>query len=217
MAVTKNLERQELDSTMSKRFIWAVAYGSSIGWGAFILPGDWLASSGTLGATLGITIGGLLMLIIAVAYGALTAKFTVSGGEFAFTYVGFGKYFGFIASWFIVLGFICFVALNASEFCILFIFLMHEELAVCYLSFIYYEVVYIVSFFLSQIQLLSNILSVSLNASVYSLLFKFVLPDLLEVGYLYTIAGWDVYIMEVILSTAVLVIFAYISSKGSGL
>ena len=118
------------------------------------------------GATLGITIGGLLMLIIAVAYGALTAKFPVSGGEFAFTYVGFGKYFGFIASWFLVLGYICIVALNASAF---------------------------------------------------SLLFKFVLPDVLEVGYLYTIAGWDVYIMEVILSTAVLVIFAYISSKGSGL
>ena len=166
MAETKNLVRQELDSTMSKRFIWAVAYGSSIGWGAFILPGDWLASSGTLGATLGITIGGLLMLVIAVAYGALTAKFPVSGGEFAFTYAGFGKYFSFIASWFLVLGYICIVALNASAF---------------------------------------------------SLLFKFVLPDVLEVGYLYTIAGWDVYIMEVILSTAVLVIFAYISSKGSGL
>ncbi len=160
------VERQELDSTMSKRFIWAVAYGSSIGWGAFILPGDWLASSGTLGATLGITIGGILMLIIAVAYGALTAKFPVSGGEFAFTYAGFGKYASFIASWFLVLGYICIVALNASAF---------------------------------------------------SLLFKFVLPDVLEVGYLYTIAGWDVYIMEVILSTLILVVFAFISSKGSGL
>src|SRR5699024_5161488 len=162
----KNQTRTELDSTMSKRFIWAVAYGSSIGWGAFILPGDWLASSGTLGATLGITIGGLLMLIIAVAYGALSATIPASGGELAFKNVEFGKYFGFIASWFLVLGYICIVALNASAF---------------------------------------------------SLLFKFVLPDVLEVGYLYTIAGWDVYIMEVILSTAVLVIFAYISSKGSGL
>lgn len=159
-------ERVELDSTMSKRFIWAVAYGSSIGWGAFILPGDWLASSGTLGASLGITIGGLLMLIIAVSYGALTAKFPVSGGEFAFSYVGFGKYFSFIASWFLVLGYICIIALNASAF---------------------------------------------------SLLFKFILPDFLEVGYLYTIAGWDVYIMEVVLSTIVLLIFAFISIKGSGL
>lgn len=158
--------RTELDSTMSKRFIWAVAYGSSIGWGAFILPGDWLTSSGTLGATLGITIGGLLMLIIAVGYGALTARFPVSGGEFAFSYVGFGKYFSFIASWFLVLGYICIVALNASAF---------------------------------------------------SLLFKFILPDFLEVGYLYTLAGWDVYIMEVLLSSVILIIFAFISIKGSGL
>ncbi|CAD2071646.1 amino acid permease [Jeotgalicoccus coquinae] len=158
--------RTELDHTMSKRFIWAIAYGSSIGWGAFILPGDWLISSGTLGATLGITIGGLLMLIIAVGYGALTAKFPVSGGEFAFTYAGFGKVSAFIAAWFLVLGYICVVALNASAF---------------------------------------------------SLLFKFVLPDFLEIGYLYTIAGWDVYIMEVVLSSAILVVFALISMKGSGL
>ncbi|CAD2079097.1 APC family permease [Phocicoccus pinnipedialis] len=159
-------ERQELDSTMSKRFVWAIAYGSSIGWGAFILPGDWLSSSGTLGASLGILIGGLLMLVIAVSYGALTAKFPVSGGEFAFTYVGFGKYVSFIASWFLVFGYLCVVALNASAF---------------------------------------------------SLMFKFILPDFLEIGYLYTIAGWDVYIMEVILSTIILIVFAIISTKGSGL
>ncbi len=159
-------KREELDNTMSKRFIWAIAYGSSIGWGAFILPGDWLISSGTLGSTLGITIGGLLMLIIAVAYGALTSKFPVSGGEFAFSYVGFGRNISFIASWFLALGYICVVALNASAF---------------------------------------------------SLLFKFILPDFLEVGYLYSIAGWDVYIMEVLLTSAILILFAFISIKGSGL
>ncbi|MDK6863549.1 APC family permease [Nosocomiicoccus ampullae] len=159
-------KRESFDSTMSRRFVWAIAYGSSIGWGAFILPGDWLKSSGTLGAVLGIIIGGLLMLMIAVGYGALTAKFPVSGGEFAFTYVGFGKYFSFISSWFLIFGYICVVAVNASAF---------------------------------------------------SLLFKFILPDFLEVGYLYSIAGWDVYITEVILSTFILIVFAIISFKGSGL
>lgn len=159
-------KREELENTMSKRFIWAIAYGSSIGWGAFILPGDWLISSGTLGSTLGITIGGLLMLIIAVAYGALTSEFPVSGGEFAFSYVGFGRNISFIASWFLALGYICVVALNASAF---------------------------------------------------SLLFKFILPDFLEIGYMYSIAGWDVYIMEVLLTSLILIIFAYISIKGSGL
>src|SRR5699024_10863457 len=114
----------------------------------------------------GIIIGGLLMLVIAVSYGALTAKFPVSGGEFAFTYVGFGKYVSFIASWFLVFGYLCVVALNASAF---------------------------------------------------SLMFKFILPDFLEIGYLYTIAGWDVYIMEVILSSIILIVFAIISTRGSGL
>lgn len=164
--MAKKIQRQELDSTMSKRFVWAIAFGSSVGWGAFILPGDWLTQSGTLGATLGIIIGGLLMLVIAVAYGALTQKFPVSGGEFAFIYQSFGKYASFIGSWFLVLGYICIVALNASAF---------------------------------------------------SLLFKFVLPDFLEVGYLYTLAGWDVYIMEVILSTLILLVFAFISIRGAGL
>lgn len=159
------VKRAELENTMNKRYIWALAYGSSIGWGAFILPGDWLASSGTMGAVLGIVIGGLLMALIGVSYGALTAKFPVSGGEFAFTYVGFGRYISFIASWFLILGYIAVVALNASAF---------------------------------------------------SLLFKFVLPDFVEVGYLYTLAGWDVYIVEVILSTLVLIVFAIISIRGGG-
>ena len=58
---------------------------------------------------------------------------------------------------------------------------------------------------------------VAVNASAFSLLFKFILPDFLEVGYLYSIAGWDVYITEVILSTFILIVFAIISFKGSGL
>ncbi len=63
------------------------------------------------------------MLIIAVAYGGLTTRFPVSGGEFAFSYVGFGKYVSFIASWFLALGYICVVALNASAFSLLFKFI----------------------------------------------------------------------------------------------
>src|SRR5699024_11506453 len=95
------------ECSMAKRFIWAVSFWFFIGWVSLILPGGWLISSGTLCATLGITIGSILMLIIAVGYGALTAKFPVSGGEFAFTYAGFGKIAAFIASWFLVLGYIC--------------------------------------------------------------------------------------------------------------
>ena len=45
------------------------------GWGAFILPGDWIMQSGPVAASLGIFIGALLMILIAVSYGALVERF----------------------------------------------------------------------------------------------------------------------------------------------
>lgn len=160
----KDLSRGNLEQNLSEKFVWAIAYGSSIGWGAFILPGDWIGQAGPIGASIGIFIGALLMIVIAISYGALVEKFPVSGGAFAFGYLGFGKYVSFFSSWFLTFGYICIVALNASAF---------------------------------------------------SLLFKFVMPGFLEQGKLYTIAGWDVYITEIILSSLILLIFAWISIKGS--
>ncbi|HJF22543.1 amino acid permease [Mammaliicoccus lentus] len=160
----KDLSRGNLEQNLSEKFVWAIAYGSSIGWGAFILPGDWIGQAGPIGASIGIFLGALLMIVIAISYGALVEKFPVSGGAFAFGYLGFGKYVSFFSSWFLTFGYICIVALNASAF---------------------------------------------------SLLFKFVMPGFLEQGKLYTIAGWDVYITEIILSSLILLIFAWISIKGS--
>ena len=43
--------------------------------GAFILPGDWIKQSGPIAASIGIVIGALLMILIAVSYGALVENF----------------------------------------------------------------------------------------------------------------------------------------------
>ncbi|MDN8801685.1 amino acid permease, partial [Staphylococcus aureus] len=51
-------------------FVWAIAYGSCIGWCAFILPGDWSKPSGPIAASICIVLGALLMILIAVRYGA---------------------------------------------------------------------------------------------------------------------------------------------------
>lgn len=116
-------KRQTLDKNLSEKFVWAIAYGSSIGWGAFVLPGDWIKSAGPVGSSIGLLIGAILMIIIAISYGALVEKFPVSGGAFAFGYMGFGKYIAFFSSWFLTFGYICIVALNASAFSLLFKFL----------------------------------------------------------------------------------------------
>lgn len=160
----KKVDRGDLQQNLSEKFVWAIAYGSCIGWGSFILPGDWISQSGSIAAAIGITIGALLMIIIGVSYGALVKHFPVSGGAFAFSYLSFGRYVSFFSSWFLTFGYICVVALNATAF---------------------------------------------------SLLLKFMMPGVLEHGKLYTIAGWDVYVTEIIIATALLLLFTFITIRGA--
>ena len=86
--------------------------------GSIILPGDWIKQSGPI-ASIGIVIGALLMILIAVSYGALVERFPVSGGAFAFSYLSFGRYMSFFSSWFLTFGYVCVVALNATAFSLL--------------------------------------------------------------------------------------------------
>lgn len=160
----ETIDRGDLQANLSEKFVWAIAYGSCIGWGSFIQPGDWIAQSGPIASIIGITLGALLMIIIGVSYGALIERFPVSGGAFAFSYLGFGRYVSFFSSWFLTFGYICVAALNATAF---------------------------------------------------SLLIKFLMPNVIEVGKLYTIAGWDVYITEIVIASVLLLIFMYIGIRGT--
>ena len=56
---------------------------------------------------------------------------------------------------------------------------------------------------------------VALNATAFSLLVKFLLPDVLNNGKLYTIAGWDVYITEIIIATVLLLVFMLVTIRGA--
>lgn len=89
-------ERQQLKRSLRPHWVWALAVGSSIGWGAYVQPVEWLEMAGPLGVLVGILIGALLMIIIAVSYGMLIKEYPVSGGEFAYAYIGFGRTHAFI-------------------------------------------------------------------------------------------------------------------------
>lgn len=82
--------------------------------------------------------------------------------------------------------------------------------AFSYLSFGRY-----VSFFSSWFLTFGYICVVALNATAFSLLLKFMMPGVLEHGKLYTIAGWDVYITEIIIATALLLLFTFITIRGA--
>lgn len=111
--------RPELSKTLKPHWVWAIALGSAVGWGSMVLPTDWLSTAGPLGAALGLTIGGLLMIVIAVSYGFMIENFPVSGGEFAYAYLGFGRDQAFVCGWFLTLGYLSIVALNASALALL--------------------------------------------------------------------------------------------------
>lgn len=159
-------QRKELAKTLKPQWVWAIALGSAIGWGAFVQPSIWMEDSGPMGAIIGFGIGAALMMVIAVSYGFLIKHFPVSGGEFAYAFLGFNRNHAYIAGWFLVLGYLCIVALNASAF---------------------------------------------------SLVIKYIFPAVAEQGYIYSLAGWDVYLMEIVIASAALILFAYLNIRGTNM
>ena len=156
--------RRKLNKTLKPSWVFAIALGSSVGWGAFILPGDWIQSSGPLGAVIGLGIGALVMMLIASSYGVMIKKFPVSGGGFTYAFIAAGKIWAFICGWFLSLGYISIVALNASAL---------------------------------------------------TLLLKFLAPGFMKQGFLYNVAGWDVYIPEIIVASLLILAFAFINTTGT--
>ncbi|GGK00840.1 amino acid permease [Lentibacillus kapialis] len=159
-------KRKKLEKTLKPHWVWAIALGSAIGWGAFVQPSVWMSGSGPLGAIIGFGIGAALMMVIAVSYGFLIEKFPVSGGEFAYAFLGFNRTHAYVAGWFLVLGYICIVALNASAL---------------------------------------------------ALMVRYVFPSVAEQGFMYSLAGWDVYFVEVLIASAALILFAYMNIRNATL
>src|SRR5690625_505366 len=48
-------------------------------------------------------------------------------------------------------------------------------------------------------------------------MFKYIFPTLIENFSLYTIAGWEVYGMEIIIATLILLVFGYLNVKGTSI
>ena len=108
-------QRQELQKTLNPANIWAVALGSIIGWGCFVLPGNaFLPKAGPLGTAVGMAIGAALILVIALSYGYLIRKFPLSGGEFIYTKKTMGKTNAFICGWGMILAYWSLIPLNAT-------------------------------------------------------------------------------------------------------
>lgn len=91
-----------LQRKLSPLNVWALALGSIIGWGAFVMPANtFLPNAGPLGTLIAMAAGAIIMVVIALNYSYMINHFPVAGGEFTFTNASFGPTCGFCArgSW----------------------------------------------------------------------------------------------------------------------
>lgn len=154
---------EKLTKAMSPAAVWALAVGSIIGFGCFMLPPEFLQKAGPLGFILGIVCGAAIMLIIGKNIGYMVEHFPVAGGQFTYATALFGKSHGFVCGWMLILGYISLIALNATAL---------------------------------------------------ALLAEYLFPTVFKQCYLYTIAGWNVYLPEVLLACAAIFVFAFFNLRG---
>ena len=156
-------QTKQIEQTLSVPSVWALAMGSSVGWGVFIMSGTtFLPIAGPLGSLIGMLIGIVIMIIISANYSFMIERIPESGGTYAFARTVFGYDHGFLVGWFLALAYISMLWANATA-----------------------------------LQLFSRIL----------------LNDLLEFGFHYTVAGFEVYFGEIAAISALVILFAWICSR----
>ena len=109
-----------MDSENNKKYLtvfgaWALAFGCSVGWGSFVMPGStFLPLAGPIGTTIGICLGGLAMLVLAKSYHYLILHYPEGGGTYSYTKYCFGYDHGFLSGWFLFLTYIAVIWANAT-------------------------------------------------------------------------------------------------------
>lgn len=95
--------------------VWAIAFGCSIGWGAFVMPGTtFLPIAGPAGTLASMVLSTALMMVIGFNYAWLMRKRPRKGGVYAYTKEAFGRDHAFLCSWFLSLSYLTVVFLNAT-------------------------------------------------------------------------------------------------------
>ncbi|MFC0820006.1 APC family permease [Moraxella marmotae] len=108
------MSKSTLSRSLKLSSVYAMAVGSAVGWGAFVLPYQWLSSAGLLAVVAGFMLATVLIGVVAINYGYATCKLPVTGGGVVFALLALGHRHGFIAGWSLMLGYMGIVALNAS-------------------------------------------------------------------------------------------------------
>ena len=114
-------EQVKLEKSLSPLQVCALALGSIVGWGCFVLPGDmFLPQAGPVGTLLGFFVGACLISFVAVCLSYMVKYAPVAGGAFAYAYIGFGPRAAFVCGWALVIGYLAIVAIDIAALSVIF-------------------------------------------------------------------------------------------------
>ena len=100
---------------LSPLSVWALAFGCSVGWGAFVMPGTtFLPIAGPLGTVIGILLGAGIMFVIGMNYHYLMNRYSGAGGTFTYAKNVLGNDHGFLGAWFVFLTYVAIIWANAT-------------------------------------------------------------------------------------------------------
>ena len=95
--------------TTLKRYVtplgaWAMALGTSIGWGSvFVTSNTYLTQAGPMGTALGLLIGAAIMIVISRSYHYMINCFPEAGGAYTYAKETWGHDHAFVSAWFLSL------------------------------------------------------------------------------------------------------------------
>ncbi|WP_316631882.1 amino acid permease [uncultured Ruminococcus sp.] len=162
-----NQNNNGLTKYLSPVAVWALAFGSAVGWGAFVMPGTtFLPIAGPWGSVIGLLIGAVIMLIIGLSYRVLMERYPDAGGSYTFAAKVLGSDHGFLCAWMLLLTYAAIIWANSTAL---------------------------------------------------SLIVRFLFGDVFCFGFSYQIAGYTVYMGEVLLSVAILAAASLICTAGKRL
>lgn len=108
-------EDRKLSPYLSPAGAWALALGTSIGWGSLVVTSNtYLLQAGPAGSAAGMAAGALLMLVIGRNYHYLMNCFPDAGGAYTYTRESYGYDHAFLIAWFLSLTYLAMLWANAT-------------------------------------------------------------------------------------------------------
>ena len=139
-----NAPKVGLQPYLSPAAAWALAVGTSVGWGSLVVTSNtYLAQAGPVGSILGLLISMVLMLVMCRNFFYMTSRYPRAGGIYDYTKEVFGYDRAFLVFWFLSLTYIAMFWANATSLPLFARFFIGDTFKVGYLFSIFQYEVYL--------------------------------------------------------------------------